>query len=141
MRPACLALVTAAAASSGCAALVADHGLDPQSLWLSRVEEIAEPGSVAAEEDGSSVTFRTCHKIAEPVRAEQIINTDAGTFFGVAEVVLFPRELYRAARTRVFGREVTVTYRHGSVLSVHLDGEAAYPCWYRPSTLGGAEAP
>ncbi|MBA4065235.1 MAG: hypothetical protein C0501_16290 [Isosphaera sp.] len=141
MRPACLALVSAAAACAGCAGLVAGHGLDPDSLYRSRIEEIATPGTVTADEDGS-VRFRTCRKVAEPERADRYWRNDLGTFW-LAEVPHLPHELYRAARTNLSGQDVTVAYTDlGFVSAVWVDGHAAYfrpikpddPAYGRPAT-------
>jgi hypothetical protein len=114
--------------SVGCAALVCNHGINPEGLIDSKIDEIGIRTGETSQPDGErSVTFSTHQKIAEPERAKEIVNRDAITFFGVAETVEFPYELYRIMRTKLFGQEVTVSYdRLGLVCGVSVGGGSAY---------------
>jgi hypothetical protein len=128
MRQALPVLVVLSLMSMGCAALVCNHGINPETLNDSQIDEIGTRTAETSQPDGErSVTFSTHHKIAEPERMKEIINRDALTFFGVAETVEFPYELYRIVRTKLFGQEVTVSYdRLGLVLGVDVGGKRAY---------------
>ena len=81
-----------------------------------------------------SITFRTHRKIAEPERAAKILNRDVDSFFGSAELIETPYELFRVARTALFGQQVVVYFdSYRRVEMVEIEGERVYS---RPITLG-----
>jgi hypothetical protein len=136
MRCASLFVLAVAALSTGCAALVAKTGRDPEGLTPERVtREFDTPVATSNQDGTSTLTFRTHQKIAEPGRSDELMTADFLSF-GLAELVYVPRELYRATRTTFLGREIMVRYDAlGRVYSVMVDGTPVYHKPYTPHEI------
>jgi hypothetical protein len=142
MRRASLLALAAASLSTGCAAGVARSGLDPGQLTRERVAREFDAAVPTASPDGTSaLAFHTSRKVAEPARIDELMTADLLTS-GLSEVVYFPRELYRATRTTLFGRDVVVRYdARGRVLSVAVDDQQVFRKVYSADEIGPAAAP
>jgi hypothetical protein len=119
-----LLVLAATLSSTGCAALIAVSGCEPQSLTEQLVTEEFGAPPAAPDADGSSVTFRTHRKIAN---YKQMYAMGDVITFGLGEVVWFPLEVYNVTRATMFGQEVTVRYdAAGRVTRVIVDGKPVY---------------
>lgn len=124
MRLLPLAVLALTLPTSGCAALIAASGRDPNSLTEQQVRAEHPDAVATVTEDGTTLAFRTREKLAN--RGKMYAMGYVITF-GLGEVVWFPIEAYGATRTALFGRDVAVRYdSDGKVERVTVDGEPVY---------------
>jgi YD repeat-containing protein len=105
--------------------LIAGSGKDLNKL-TTRAEvqrDFGAPVASGSEEGKSYDEFRTRRKISDN-GAAQALGTLSGMSFGLAEVVLFPMEVWRVSWQAVAGQTLRFTYdEEGNVKSVKNDGE------------------
>jgi hypothetical protein len=126
VRTASLLLVAVALAQTGCSALVANGG-EKLIRFTSRAQvhdAFGPPVAVTAAVGGGTVEeFVTRRKIADQDALIYIAMLDGPTL-GLAELYLFPREVFVAARRSVLGQRLRVEFDDaGGVVQIRRDGE------------------
>ncbi|WP_439626348.1 hypothetical protein [Gemmata sp.] len=131
-------LLAALLPATGCSALVAGRGVNVNEL--STKDEVRQAfGTPAFTCDEFHDEFRTHRKLAEQWKLEYLAMPAVITL-GLSEVVLFPTEVYCAAKQRIRGAHVRFFYdENGKVTYVLVDGERPILSPHR--SLPGSEPP
>ncbi len=127
-------LLSAVVGATGCGALVKVSGTDVNDFTTRTAvqKEFGKPSATGVEEGRPYEEYVTHLKLAEPGSAEGLTILDASTFF-LAEFVLFPTELYRAADHIYNGQTLHVLYDDkGNVINMRTDGSAIYHPHFDP---------
>jgi hypothetical protein len=121
MRAASLLVILATLPASGCAALIAASGREPNSFTEQQVRAEHPDAVATSTEGGTSLTFRTREKIADRTKAYSM---GYAMTLGLGEFVWFPWEVYGVTRGTLLGQMVRVRYdSDGKVIDVTVDGK------------------
>jgi len=117
-------LVLSILSSAGCAALINGSGKDLREIATKdQIHQVFGTPKVAGMSDGESFEeFHTHRKLSERWKGEYFLFADIMTL-GLGELIMFPRELYRAGREIIVGQTLRFTYDEaGNVTHVFRNG-------------------
>ena len=149
MRYASLILIASTLSSNGCSALIARSGEHLGDLTTREKvhQKFGEPSASGTFEgkpaEGYTYPalgqpfeeFRTCRKIAEPMRSLSLGMSFVMTF-GLGEVIMFPAELYRVGTRSLLGQDICFAYDSaGNVTHYRVSDEWIDPIGVSPAEL------
>src|SRR5262249_32061590 len=112
----------------GCGAIMTQTGTNVSNLTTKDMvhQEFGQPKAAGVENGHAYEEFLTYKKIAEPEAGEGVAILDFSTLF-LAELVLTPMEIYRAADGAIEGQTLHFAYdEKGNVVDIHCNGKPAY---------------
>jgi YD repeat-containing protein len=125
MRCGRLIIIALLLPSCGCSALIADGGKDLSPIKTREQirTEFGNPDESGQTTEEAFDTYHTRRKVSEQIRSWQV-GMGVVMTYGLAEVLLFPNEVYLLTRRTALGQELKFFYdSSGRVIRIHLDGE------------------